>query len=65
MNADDNSLLLDIGLYADADRLRETLIGAKGDLALRVVQLDCDTAQAADWDAVLNEVLRCNRCITV
>lgn len=59
------NMLLDIGLYAGTERLRETLIEAQGDLALRVIKLNSETAQAADWDAVLCEVLRCGRCITL
>lgn len=65
MESNEVCLLLDIGLYAGADVLRRCLGEAKSDPVCRVLTLDSESARPTDWDDVVDEILRCRRCITL
>ena len=65
MADDDGCFLLDLGLYAGDDLLRRHLVHDETGPRCRTLTLDSDTAQVADWDAALIEILRSRRCITL
>ncbi len=55
-------LILETGLFEDAEMLRETLAGLPGTSS---VSLHADKMKDADWDRLLEKILAADMIITI
>lgn len=59
-------LALDFGLYPGSKKIRESLLSQKNEnKAITIMDVNTKLMSAADWDDVLDSLLKAKRCITL
>ncbi len=58
-------LVLETGLFNDADVVRAALDTVKRTTSIQELQLNCSTMNDTDWDDMLDRVLSADKVITL
>ncbi len=58
-------LVLETGLFNDADVVRAALDTVKQTTSIQELQLNCSTMNDTDWDDMLDRVLSADKVITL